>query len=79
MIQTLPETTDAAEAARTCYQMHRRMQIDHPVARQYLLADCKQKYARNEIGVESFDAMRALKQALDPHDIFNPGKKMSSA
>jgi D-lactate dehydrogenase (cytochrome) len=34
----------------------------------------KQKYLVAELGIEAVDAMRALKQALDPHDIFNPGK-----
>jgi D-lactate dehydrogenase (cytochrome) len=34
----------------------------------------KQKYLRAELGPEALDAMRALKQALDPQNIFNPGK-----
>src|SRR6202050_2000304 len=34
----------------------------------------KQKYLKAEIGVEAIDAMRAVKQALDPQNIFNPGK-----
>ena len=27
-----------------------------------------------ELGPEAIEAMRALKQALDPQNIFNPGK-----
>ena len=34
----------------------------------------KQKYLKAELGPEALDAMRALKQALDPQNIFNPGK-----
>jgi D-lactate dehydrogenase (cytochrome) len=34
----------------------------------------KQKYLRGELGGEAIDAMRAIKQALDPKNIFNPGK-----
>src|ERR1700710_1397731 len=34
----------------------------------------KQKYLKAELGSEALDAMRALKKALDPQNIFNPGK-----
>jgi D-lactate dehydrogenase (cytochrome) len=34
----------------------------------------KQKYLMAELGPEALDAMRALKRALDPQNIFNPGK-----
>jgi D-lactate dehydrogenase (cytochrome) len=34
----------------------------------------KQKYLSAELGPEAVDAMRALKAALDPQSIFNPGK-----
>jgi D-lactate dehydrogenase (cytochrome) len=34
----------------------------------------KQKYLKAELGPEALDAMRALKKALDPQNIFNPGK-----
>jgi D-lactate dehydrogenase (cytochrome) len=34
----------------------------------------KQKYLKAELGPEAIDAMRALKQALDPQNVFNPGK-----
>ena len=34
----------------------------------------KQKDLKAERGAEAIDAMRATKQALDPQNIFNPGK-----
>jgi len=34
----------------------------------------KQKYLESELGPEAVQAMRALKAALDPHNILNPGK-----
>jgi D-lactate dehydrogenase (cytochrome) len=34
----------------------------------------KQKYLTGELGPEAVQAMRALKAALDPEGIFNPGK-----
>src|SRR5258708_30720375 len=34
----------------------------------------KQKYLMAELGPEAVDAMRALKAALDPQNILNPGK-----
>jgi D-lactate dehydrogenase (cytochrome) len=39
----------------------------------------KQKYMKAELGVEALDAMRALKAALDPQNIFNPGKILPPA
>jgi D-lactate dehydrogenase (cytochrome) len=37
----------------------------------------KMKYLKAEHGEVALNAMRAIKQALDPHDIFNPGKIFS--
>ena len=39
----------------------------------------KQKYLKAELGPEALDAMRALKLALDPQNIFNPGKIVPAA
>jgi D-lactate dehydrogenase (cytochrome) len=38
----------------------------------------KQKYLTAELGSHAIDAMRAVKQALDPQNIFNPGKILPS-
>lgn len=39
----------------------------------------KQKYLETELGPEAVQAMRALKAALDPNNIFNPGKILPQA
>lgn len=38
----------------------------------------KQQYLIDEFGVDTIDAMRAIKSALDPKGIMNPGKKLPS-
>ncbi len=39
----------------------------------------KMKYLEPELGAATLGAMRAIKQALDPHAIFNPGKIFTGA
>jgi len=39
----------------------------------------KQQYLETELGPEAVQAMRALKVALDPHNILNPGKILPPA
>ncbi len=39
----------------------------------------KQRYIEAELGPEALDAMRAIKRAMDPGNIFNPGKILPPA
>jgi D-lactate dehydrogenase (cytochrome) len=39
----------------------------------------KQKYLKTELGQEAIDAMAAIKRALDPQNILNPGKIIPAA
>jgi D-lactate dehydrogenase (cytochrome) len=39
----------------------------------------KMQYLVEEHGVHTVGLMRAIKEALDPHDIFNPGKIIGPA
>jgi D-lactate dehydrogenase (cytochrome) len=39
----------------------------------------KQKYMKDELGAEALDAMRAIKRAMDPDNILNPGKILPQA
>jgi D-lactate dehydrogenase (cytochrome) len=34
----------------------------------------KMKYLEGELGATAIGAMSAIKRALDPHDLMNPGK-----
>ena len=37
------------------------------------------QYLVEEHGAQAVELMRAIKRALDPHDIFNPGKVVGHA
>jgi D-lactate dehydrogenase (cytochrome) len=39
----------------------------------------KQRHLETEFGIEGIDTMRSLKRALDPPNLFNPGKVFSFA
>ena len=41
--------------------------------------DGELNHCKSELGPEALDAMRALKAALDPLNIFNPGKIVPAA
>ena len=77
------DTNDADEMARGEEFMHRLVEraqaMDGTCTGEHGIGQGKQKYLKAELGPEALDAMRALKQALDPLNIFNPGKIVPEA
>ncbi|PPQ17759.1 FAD-binding oxidoreductase [Bradyrhizobium sp. AC87j1] len=77
------DTKDAAEMARGEEFMHRLVEraqaMDGTCTGEHGIGQGKQKYLQAELGPEALDAMRALKKALDPLNIFNPGKIVPEA
>ncbi|WP_316227344.1 FAD-binding oxidoreductase [Bradyrhizobium sp. SZCCHNR1047] len=72
------DVDDADEMARGDEFMHRLVEraqaMDGTCTGEHGIGQGKQKYLESELGPEALDAMRAVKQALDPQNIFNPGK-----
>jgi D-lactate dehydrogenase (cytochrome) len=77
------DTNDADEMARGEEFMHRLVEraqaMDGTCTGEHGIGQGKQKYLKAELGPEAIDAMRALKKALDPQNIFNPGKIVPEA
>lgn len=69
---------DADELQRADAFMHRLVERAHAMGGtctgEHGIGQGKQKYLADELGPGAVDAMRALKAALDPAGIFNPGK-----
>ncbi|MGO9358843.1 MAG: FAD-binding oxidoreductase, partial [Xanthobacteraceae bacterium] len=74
----LADVDDAEEMARGEEFMHRLVEraqaMGGTCTGEHGIGQGKQKYLLGELGPEALDAMRALKQALDPLNILNPGK-----
>lgn len=74
----LCDVDDPDEVARGETFMHRLVQraqaMGGTCTGEHGIGQGKQKYLQAELGSEAIDAMRAIKQALDPQNIFNPGK-----
>jgi D-lactate dehydrogenase (cytochrome) len=74
----LCDVNDPEEMARADDFMHRLVEraqsMDGTCTGEHGIGQGKQKYLVGELGPEALDAMRALKRALDPQNIFNPGK-----
>ena len=74
----LCDVNDPDEMARGEEFMHRLVEraqsMDGTCTGEHGIGQGKQKYLEAELGSEALDAMRALKRALDPQNIFNPGK-----
>jgi D-lactate dehydrogenase (cytochrome) len=74
----LCDTDDAEEMARGEEFMHRLVEraqaMGGTCTGEHGIGQGKQKYMKAELGIEALQAMRAIKQALDPQNILNPGK-----
>src|SRR3954464_843937 len=79
----LCDVNDADEMARGEDFMHRLVEraqaMGGTCTGEHGIGQGKQKYLRAELGPEAIDAMRALKHALDPQNILNPGKILPAA
>jgi D-lactate dehydrogenase (cytochrome) len=77
------DRNDANEVARAEDFMHRLAQraqaMGGTCTGEHGIGQGKQKYMQAELGSEALDTMRALKKALDPDNIFNPGKILPQA
>ncbi|KAL5604816.1 uncharacterized protein BROUX77_005002 [Berkeleyomyces rouxiae] len=74
------DTTDAEEVARVkaCVgrMIDRAMEMDGTCTGEHSVGMAKKDYLVKELGLETIGAMKAIKQALDPKWIMNPGKIM---
>ena len=74
----LCDIDDPDEVARAEGFIHRLVEraqaMDGTCTGEHGIGQGKQQYLVGELGNEALDAMRALKLALDPQNIFNPGK-----
>jgi D-lactate dehydrogenase (cytochrome) len=74
----LCDVSDPDEMARGEEFMHRLVEraqaMDGTCTGEHGIGQGKQKYLKAELGQEALDAMAAIKRALDPANIFNPGK-----
>ncbi len=74
----LCDVNDPDEMQRAEGFLHRLVEraqaMDGTCTGEHGIGQGKQKYLEAELGPEAVQAMRALKLALDPHNILNPGK-----
>ncbi len=82
-VTMLVDMTDADEVARArtlhARMIERALAMDGTCTGEHGVGQGKIKYLFAEHGPVALDAMRALKTALDPHGILNPGKIVAGA
>jgi D-lactate dehydrogenase (cytochrome) len=82
-LSLMVDLNDADEVSRTKAFLERLVEralaMDGTCTGEHGIGQGKQKYLESELGPEALDAMRALKKALDPQNIFNPGKIVPAA
>lgn len=72
---TSPEEVAAAKKLNA-FLVHTALSMDGTCTGEHGVGVGKQTYLVEEFGQNAVDLMHALKQALDPHGILNPGKKL---
>ena len=70
---TIPTRSRVAKAFNERL-IERALAMDGTCTGEHGVGQGKMKYLLAEHGAPALDAMRAIKRALDPHDIMNPGK-----
>ena len=77
-VALLVDIDDADEIARTeafiGRLVERALAMEGTCTGEHGVGQKKMKYLKAEHGPEALDLMRALKRAIDPHNIMNPGK-----
>jgi len=73
-----PDDADENERARAFSNrlVERALRLDGTCTGEHGVGIGKRKYLAREHGREALDAMRAIKSALDPENLFNPGKML---
>jgi D-lactate dehydrogenase (cytochrome) len=79
----LVDMADAAEvkaAKSLCERLvERALAMDGTCTGEHGVGQGKMKYLAGELGVAALASMAAIKRALDPQDIMNPGKIVALA
>jgi D-lactate dehydrogenase (cytochrome) len=70
------EDADEVRRARDFLERlsHRAMSMEGTCTGEHGVGVGKKKYMEAEHGRRSVELMRAIKSAVDPHDLMNPGK-----
>jgi D-lactate dehydrogenase (cytochrome) len=75
LLVDLADADEAARAQSLCERLvERAIAMDGTCTGEHGVGQGKMKYLKGELGAPALAAMRAIKQALDPHGIMNPGK-----
>jgi len=75
LLVDLADTDEVDRAQKLCERLaERAIAMDGTCTGEHGIGQGKMKYLKGELGEPALAAMRAIKQALDPQGIMNPGK-----
>jgi D-lactate dehydrogenase (cytochrome) len=75
LLVDVADSDEVARAKTLCERLvARALAMDGTCTGEHGVGQGKMKYLKGELGEPALSAMRAIKQALDPHGIMNPGK-----